>query len=127
MNKKKRFLIGLLALILGISSTGSSVLAVPEITSGAEEDSITDSSQDLAVEGTGSLGNALASSISEENEKSETRKQSADNMKMRMIFLKLPIFCTSDRKRQMKVEQFRSDICLKNLLTLRFLKYLVSN
>ena len=75
MKKIKQFLVMLLVISLSITSLGSNVFAAD-----AQNEQITDSSQNLNVEGTDSVGNMLASAISEENNNSEERKQLANNI-----------------------------------------------
>ena len=70
----------LLVISLSITSLGSNVFAAGDFSSDAQNEQITDSSQNLNVEGTDSVGNMLASAISEENNNSEERKQLANNI-----------------------------------------------
>ena len=80
MKKIKQFLVMLLVISLSITSLGSNVFAAGDFSSDAQNEQITDSSQNLNVEGTDSVGNMLASAISEENNNSEERKQLANNI-----------------------------------------------
>ena len=80
MKKIKQFLVMLLVISLSITSLGSTVFAASDFSSETQDEQITDSSQNLNVEGTDSVGDMLASVISEENNNSEERKQSANNI-----------------------------------------------
>ena len=80
MKKIKQFLVMLLVISLSITSLGSTVFAAGDFSSETQDEQITDSSQNLNVEGTDSVGDMLASVISEENNNSEERKQSANNI-----------------------------------------------
>ena len=80
MKKIKQFLVMLLVISLNITSLGSTVFAAGDFSSETQDEQITDSSQNLNVEGTDSVGDMLASVISEENNNSEERKQSANNI-----------------------------------------------
>ena len=80
MKKIKQFLVMLLVISLSITSLGSTVFTAGDFSSETQDEQITDSSQNLNVEGTDSVGDMLASVISEENNNSEERKQSANNI-----------------------------------------------
>ena len=80
MKKIKQFLVMLLVISLSITSLGSTVFAAGDFSSETQDEQITDSSQNLNVEGTDSVGDMLTSVISEENNNSEERKQSANNI-----------------------------------------------
>ena len=71
MKKIKQFLVMLLVISLSITSLGSTVFAASDFSSETQDEQITDSSQNLNVEGTDSVGDMLASVISEENNNSE--------------------------------------------------------
>ena len=80
MKKIKQFLVMLVVISLSITSLGSTVFAASDFSSETQDEQITDSSQNLNVEGTDSVGDMLASVISEENNNSEERKQSVNNI-----------------------------------------------
>ena len=63
MKKIKQFLVMLLVISLSITSLGSTVFAAGDFSSETQDEQITDSSQNLNVEGTDSVGDMLASVI----------------------------------------------------------------
>ena len=75
-----RWLALLLAISLGSTPAGTTVFAASDLSANAQEVKVTDTSQNFEVEGNDSVGDALASAISEETQESENRKQSADNI-----------------------------------------------
>lgn len=75
-----RWLALLLAISLGSTPAGTTVFAASDLSANAQEGKVTDTSQNFEVEGNDSVGDALASAISEETQESENRKQSADNI-----------------------------------------------
>ena len=79
-NRKKQFLALVLALSLGIMPVDSSVFAASDFISDTQDNNITDNTQDFEAEGTDGVGEVLASAISEENENSEERRLSANNI-----------------------------------------------
>ena len=71
-----RWLALLLAISLGSTPAGTTVFAASDLSANAQEGKVTDTSQNFEVEGNDSVGDALASAISEETQESENRKQS---------------------------------------------------
>lgn len=59
MKKIKQFLVMLLVISLSITSLGSTVFAAGDFSSETQDEQITDSSQNLNVEGTDSVGDML--------------------------------------------------------------------